>query len=77
MQVIASAHKALSLALSGVDLAAAEQEQLVGRLKAAADKKVADLLQVKSESTDLHEGLTRNYLKQPLMLCPAWGAQVL
>lgn len=41
-----SAHKALSSALTGVALAADEEEQLVGRLKAAADKKVADLLQV-------------------------------
>lgn len=45
-QAVSSAHKALSSALAGVVLQADEEEQLAGRLKGAADKKLSDLLQV-------------------------------
>lgn len=47
LQAVASAHKALSSALAGVTLSGDEQEVLARRLKAAADKKLGDLLQVR------------------------------
>lgn len=46
LQAVASAHKALSSALTGVQLQGDEEEVLGKRLKAAADKKLGDLLQV-------------------------------
>lgn len=46
LQAVASAHKALSSALTGVQLQGDEEEALGARLKAAADKKLGDLLQV-------------------------------
>lgn len=46
VQAVASAHKALSSALSGVALQDEEEEQLAERLQSSADKKLSDLLQV-------------------------------
>lgn len=53
LQAVASAHKALGSALAGVKLTGDEEQQLTARLKAAADKKVADLLQVRMFLTGL------------------------